>query len=115
MPSAAEIIAERLYNVGIRFMLCRHENVGGFMVEGTHHAAGVPGVLVATIGPGVANLVNAVANAWQDRVPMVVLTGCIDARKTASVYGPVYNGLFLDADNRPQYWRRRKACDCLHR
>ena len=35
-------------------------------------------MLVATLGPGVANAVNFVANAWQDRVPLIFLTGCID-------------------------------------
>jgi acetolactate synthase-1/2/3 large subunit len=31
------------------------------------------------VGPGLMNAVNVVANAEQDRVPMIVLTGCIDA------------------------------------
>jgi len=102
MPSGAEIIARRLYEAGcrhafgipggevlaliaaldragIRFVLCKHENAGGFMAEGTHHATGAPALLVATLGPGVANLVNVVANALQDRVPMIVLSGCVDA------------------------------------
>jgi acetolactate synthase-1/2/3 large subunit len=49
------------------------------MAEGTWHATGAPGVLFATIGPGIANAANAIANAWQDRVPMIVLTGCVPA------------------------------------
>ena len=35
-------------------------------------------VLVATRGPGVTNAVNVVANAMQDRVPLIFLTGCVD-------------------------------------
>ena len=35
-------------------------------------------VLVATLGPGVTNAVNVVANAMQDRVPLIFLTGCVD-------------------------------------
>ena len=64
---------------GLRFVLVKHENGGGFMAEGLWHATGALPVLVATLGPGVANAVNVVANAMQDRVPLVFLTGCVDA------------------------------------
>lgn len=100
--SAAEAIASRLYDAGCRHAfgipggevlalmdaldraglsvtLVKHENSGGFMAEGTWHANGAPGVLFATIGPGIANAANVIANAWQDRVPMIVLTGCVPA------------------------------------
>ncbi|WP_298390894.1 thiamine pyrophosphate-binding protein, partial [Ruegeria sp.] len=100
--SASDVIAERLYEAGCRhafgipggevlalmdaldrtglkIALVKHENSGGFMAEGTWHANGAPGVLFATIGPGIANAANAIANAWQDRVPMIVLTGCVPA------------------------------------
>lgn len=100
--SAAEAIASRLYDAGCRHAfgipggevlalmdaldragltvtLVKHENSGGFMAEGTWHSDGAPGVLFATIGPGIANAANVIANAWQDRVPMIVLTGCVPA------------------------------------
>ncbi len=100
--TASEVIAERLFQEGCRhafgipggevlalmgameragleIVLVKHENSGGFMAEGCWHANDAPGVLFATIGPGIANAVNAVANAWQDRVPMIVLTGCVPA------------------------------------
>lgn len=101
MPNAAQVIARRLSEAGCRhafgipggevltmmnaldeagilFTLTRHENCAGFMAEGAHHATRAPGVLLATIGPGVANAINVVANAWQDRVPLIFLTGCVD-------------------------------------
>nr|WP_108660577.1 thiamine pyrophosphate-binding protein [Acuticoccus kandeliae] len=71
-------LMDALARAGIRFTLTKHENVAGFMAEGTWHATGAPGILVATIGPGVANAVNVIANAYQDRVPLIVLTGCVD-------------------------------------
>ncbi|MEM9138851.1 MAG: thiamine pyrophosphate-binding protein [Pseudomonadota bacterium] len=100
--NAADIIAKRLYDagvrmafgipggevltlidalerVGIRFILTKHENAAGFMAEGTWNATGAPAVLVATVGPGVANAFNVVANAEQDRVPLIVISGCVDA------------------------------------
>ncbi len=75
-----EVLAliDALSRQGLRFVLTKHENSAGFMAEGVHHMTGAPGVLVATIGPGVANAVNVVANAQQDRVPLVFLTGCVD-------------------------------------
>lgn len=99
---AADVLAQRLYEAGcrhafgmpggevltlidaleaagIQFHLARHENAAGFMAEGVHHVDGTPGILVATVGPGAMNGVNVVANADQDRVPLIVLTGCVDA------------------------------------
>ncbi|MCA8881268.1 MAG: thiamine pyrophosphate-binding protein [Rhodobacteraceae bacterium] len=99
---AADVLARRLYDAGCRtafgmpggevlslidalrrngidFVLVRHENAGGFMAEGNWHVTGAPGILVATLGPGALNAVNTVANALQERVPLVVLTGCVDA------------------------------------
>ncbi|MBJ3775072.1 thiamine pyrophosphate-binding protein [Acuticoccus mangrovi] len=71
-------IIDALTRAGIAFHLTKHENVAGFMAEGAWHASGAPGILVATIGPGVANAVNVVANAMQDRVPLIFITGCVD-------------------------------------
>lgn len=72
-------LIDALEKAGIAFHLCKHENAGGFMAEGVHHRDGAPAILVATVGPGAMNGVNVVANAHQDRVPMLVLTGCVDA------------------------------------
>lgn len=76
-----EVLAliEGLDAAGLQFVLVKHENGGGFMAEGLWHMTGALPVLVATLGPGVANAVNVVANAMQDRVPLIFLTGCVDA------------------------------------
>ena len=47
-------LVDALEAAGIRFTLARHENAAGFMAEGVYHRDGAPGILVATIGPGVA-------------------------------------------------------------
>ncbi|GAB5432087.1 MAG: acetolactate synthase large subunit [Epibacterium sp.] len=72
-------LVDALTRAGITFHLAKHENCAGFMGEGVHHSDGAPAILVATLGPGALNGVNVVANAHQDRVPMLVLTGCVDA------------------------------------
>ena len=72
-------IMDALEQAGIRIVLAKHENCAGFMGEGVHHHDGAPAILVATIGPGIANAANVIANALQDRVPMIALTGCVPA------------------------------------
>jgi acetolactate synthase-1/2/3 large subunit len=80
-----------LEGAGIRFVLTKHENAAGFMAEGAHHRTGAPGVLVATLGPGVANAVNVVANAQQDRVPLIFLTGAVDPAEALTYTHQVFD------------------------
>ena len=88
-----EVLAlmQSLDQAGMNFVLVKHENAGGFMAEGGWHADGAPGVLLATIGPGAANAVNVVANAWQDRVPLIFLTGCVDQGEAESYTHQVFD------------------------
>lgn len=76
---------------GLRFVLVKHENGGGFMAEGLWHMTGALPVLVATLGPGAANAVNVVANAMQDRVPLIFLTGCVDAAEAETYTHQVFD------------------------
>lgn len=114
MPTSADIIARYLADAGVKhafgipggevlavidalsdhnieFNLVKHENAGGFMAEGTHHAGGTPAVLIATLGPGVANAINFIANAHQDRVPVLFITGCIDDKEAASYTHQIFD------------------------
>lgn len=88
-----EVLAliEGLDRAGVRFTLVRHENAGGFFAEGHWHVTGDLPVLVATLGPGVANAVNVVANAMQDRVPLIFLTGCVDAAEAETYTHQVFD------------------------
>ncbi|WP_305984655.1 thiamine pyrophosphate-binding protein [Roseibium sp. MMSF_3544] len=88
-----EVLAlmQSLDQAGMNFVLVKHENAGGFMAEGGWHADGAPGVLLATIGPGAANAVNVVANAWQDQVPLIFLTGCVDQGEAESYTHQVFD------------------------
>ncbi len=88
-----EVLAlmQGLAGAGLRFVLVKHENSGGFMAEGMWHMTGALPVLVATLGPGVANAVNVVANAMQDRVPLIFLTGCVDAAEAETYTHQVFD------------------------
>ena len=97
-------LIDALEEAGIEFILCKHENAGGFMAEGGHHVDRAPAILVATVGPGAVNAMNVIANAQQDRVPLIVLTGCVDADEAQTythqvldqraVFGPVTKATF---------------------
>jgi acetolactate synthase I/II/III large subunit len=84
-------VIDGLDRAGIRFVLVKHENAGGFFAEGLWHVSGALPVLVATLGPGVANAVNVVANAMQDRVPLIFLTGCVDAAEVETYTHQVFD------------------------
>lgn len=118
MITASDIIARRLYDAGCRHAfgipggevmvlmdaleragievhLVKHENCAGFMGEGVSHFDGAPAILFATIGPGIANAINVIANALQDRVPMIALTGCVPAREQHSYTHQVFDHVNL--------------------
>lgn len=93
-------LVEAFAKAGIEPVLVRHENAGGFMAEGVWHAmsgqgqpqaSNAPALLYATLGPGVANAVNVVANAMQDRVPLIFITGCVDAEDAESYTHQVFD------------------------
>lgn len=88
-----EVIAmmDALDKAGIKFILTKHENNAGFMAEGTYHVTGAPGILVTTVGPGMANGFNVIANAEQDRVPLIVLTGCVDPEEALTYNHQVFD------------------------
>lgn len=101
-------MVDALDRAGIEFVLTKHENAAGFMAEGVHHMDKAPGVMVATLGPGAVNGVNVVANAWQDQVPLIVLTGCVEDAEAmtythqvfdhAQVFRPITKASFKVAD-----------------
>lgn len=66
---------------GMRFILAGREGTAGLMAEAWGMLTGRPGVALSTLGPGSTNLVNAVANAWLDRTPMIAISGQIDTKR----------------------------------
>lgn len=60
---------------GLRHILARHEQGAGFMAQGLARATGQVGVAIATSGPGVANLLTAIADANADSIPLVCISG----------------------------------------
>src|SRR5688572_7848279 len=75
-------------------MLTKQEMGAGIMAEACYQLTGKPGVLVATLGPGITNTTTAVAQALLDRSAVVVLTGEI-----ATSLKAVYTHQILDQES----------------
>ena len=63
----------------IRHILVRHEQGAGHAAQGYAAATGRVGVCMATSGPGATNLVTPLADAHMDSVPLVAVTGQVNA------------------------------------
>ena len=59
----------------IKHVLSRHEQGACHMADGYARATGKVGCALVTSGPGATNAVTAIATAYADSIPMVVLTG----------------------------------------
>src|ERR1022692_5264740 len=60
---------------GVTAIVAANEAGAGFMADGHARASGRFGVCLAIGGPGVANLVPAIASAYADESPILVLGG----------------------------------------
>lgn len=89
----------------IKHVLSRHEQGAGFIAQGMARSTGKPGVCFATSGPGVTNVLTAIADAYLDSVPLICITGQVpkqligtDAFQEVDTYGmsiPVTKHNFL--------------------
>lgn len=59
----------------LRHILTAHEQGAAHAADGYARATGKAGVVIATSGPGAANLVTGIATAMLDSIPMVAITG----------------------------------------
>ncbi|XDD47221.1 biosynthetic-type acetolactate synthase large subunit [Leptospira sp. WS39.C2] len=66
---------ESLAASNIKHVLARHEQGAGFIAQGIARSTGEVSAVFVSSGPGVANLITAVADAQRDSVPMLVFSG----------------------------------------
>lgn len=59
---------------GPRVVVARHETGAAFMADGYARNSGRLGVCCATTGPGATNLITGVASAYENHIPMLVIT-----------------------------------------
>jgi 2-succinyl-5-enolpyruvyl-6-hydroxy-3-cyclohexene-1-carboxylate synthase len=109
---------------GLRATSHLDERSGAFFALGVGKASGVPAVLACTSGTAAANYAPAVIEAWEARVPLLVLTAdrppelrSLGAGQTIdqlSLYGTAAKW-FFDVDDHPASparvrWLRQLAC-----
>src|SRR3984957_13638299 len=83
LPGGAILpVYDPIIDSSIRHILVRHEKGAGHAAEGYAQATGRPGVAMVTSGPGATNIVTALADAFMDSIPLVVITGQVS---TASI------------------------------
>ncbi len=64
----------RAYPDGIKLIVARHESGAAFMAAGYAKESGKLGVCCSTTGPGATNMITAVASAYVERDPILVIT-----------------------------------------
>lgn len=97
----ASILVESIYNAGVRvvfgipgakidaifdtlsdhpeikLVICRHEQNAAFMAQAVGRITGIPGVVIATSGPGAGNLTTGLVTATTEGDPVVALIGSV--------------------------------------
>ncbi|USG63701.1 thiamine pyrophosphate-binding protein [Brevibacillus ruminantium] len=68
----------------IRYIACRHESAAAMMATAEAKLTGRPAVCTATGGPGTLNLINGLADAYADQVPVLAITGQVETHKLGS-------------------------------
>lgn len=63
----------------IRHILVRQEQHAGHAANGYARVTHKPGVCIATSGPGALNLITAIATAYMDSIPLVIITGQVSS------------------------------------
>lgn len=95
MPGGANLpLYDALYKSDIQHILARHEQGAAFIAQGITRSTGQAAVCFATSGPGATNLLTAIADAKQDSVPIICITGQVpytmlgtDAFQEVDTYG----------------------------
>lgn len=64
-----------LSSSGISHILTRHEQAAAHAADGYYRASGKIGVCISTASPGALNFTMALATAFKDNIPILVITG----------------------------------------
>ena len=70
-----QAIYDACIDENVKVIDVRHEQVAGHAAEGWSRATRRCGVAVVTAGPGVTDCVTAIANAWHNKSPVLIIGG----------------------------------------
>ncbi len=104
MRNGADVLVEALFHFGVRHLfgmpgshsttiydalarrpglidtvLIRNEQAGAFAADGYARVTGRPGTVCTTAGPGATNALSGVAECWADSVPILLVSGQVNA------------------------------------
>src|SRR3954462_10390749 len=125
MPSGAQVIVQALEEAGVevcfglpgvhnlalwealrhsrvRRVGGRHEQAAAYAADGYARATGALGVALTTTGPGAANTLGGVGEAWASRTPVLVIA--TDIPTTLRREG-VYRGVLHETDGQADLFR----------
>lgn len=71
----------------IAIVSCHHEQAAGFAAEGHARISGIPGIALATSGPGATNLLTAICSCYFDSIPAVFITGQVNTHELKGARG----------------------------
>ncbi len=69
-------------DLGMQGIYVRHEQAAAMMAHAYARVTGKPGICITPSGPGTANAVTGLANAWADASPIVAIGGSAAMRTT---------------------------------
>lgn len=61
----------------IKIVLSRHESGAVFMADGYSRNNNKPGIVLTTIGPGLTNAITGIACAYEDSIPLIIISGYV--------------------------------------
>uniref|UniRef100_UPI00345879FA thiamine pyrophosphate-binding protein n=1 Tax=uncultured Psychrobacter sp. TaxID=259303 RepID=UPI00345879FA len=79
-----------LPSTNIRHITPRHEQGAGFMADGYYRASGKVGVCFIITGPGMTNIMTAMAQALADSIPMLIISSVNNIAQTGSGEGHLH-------------------------
>ncbi|HYH05240.1 MAG TPA: thiamine pyrophosphate-binding protein, partial [Bacillota bacterium] len=82
-------------NPQLNFISVKHEGAAALMASAEAKLMDRLGVCIGTSGPGVANLINGLADAKSDQVPVLVITGQVDSYNIDTEYKQVIDQSLL--------------------
>lgn len=94
-----DAIFQAALDEGIRLVDTRHEQAAGHAADGWARTTGRTGVAIVTAGPGFTDVVTAIANAYLDCIPILVVAGAAPLRDAETL--PLQGGIDQVAMVRP--------------
>lgn len=64
----------------IKYVCTFHEQAAGFAAEGYQKIKNVPGLAIATSGPGATNMITSIADCYYESIPCIFLSGQINSK-----------------------------------